>query len=207
MSRREWRALEELNETQVRAVEHGDGPLLIVAGPGSGKTRVVTSRIARLNQIERIPVREILAVTFTNRAAGEMRERVWQLLDGLAEGIQIGTFHAFCARTLRNHGLTIGVPPNYTICDYDDQLDAIDTAIWSAEMSSRELSRRDVLGEISRAKNGLLGPEEMLKRANGELAARGRVRAAPLRPGAAHRRRARLRRPAGQGTRTARPAR
>ena len=170
MSRQESDALEDLNETQRRAVEHGDGPLLIVAGPGSGKTRVVTSRIARLNQVERVPVREMLAVTFTNRAAGEMRQRVWQLLDGLAEGIQIGTFHGFCARTLRHHGLTIGVPPNYTICDYDDQLDAIDTAIWSAELSARDVDRRDVLGAISRAKNNLLGPEEMLKQADNDIA-------------------------------------
>ena len=178
MSQLERSGPEQLSAVQRAAAEHGAGPLLIVAGPGSGKTRVVTSRIAWLNQVLHVPVREILAVTFTNRAAGEMRDRVRNLLDGLTEGIQIGTFHGFCARTLRYHGLAVGVPPNYTICDYDDQLDAVDTAIWSAGLPAREVDRRDLLSEISKAKNRLLGPEEMLKRASSD----SEVKAAYVRP-------------------------
>jgi DNA helicase-2/ATP-dependent DNA helicase PcrA len=103
-----------LTPAQREAVEHVDGPLLILAGPGSGKTRVVTHRIAHLLAAG-IPARQILALTFTNKAADEMRSRVAELAPG--QGVWLGTFHRFCARLLREHAALAGLEQNYTIYD------------------------------------------------------------------------------------------
>src|SRR4051794_27159759 len=116
--------LETLNPEQREAVEYPGGPLLIFAGAGSGKTRVITFRIARLIQLGVHPSR-VLAVTFTNKAAREMRERVADLVGDVAKNMWIGTFHSICSRILRIDGHTIGLDRNFVIYDDSDQLSLI----------------------------------------------------------------------------------
>src|SRR5580692_12136296 len=107
-------SLDALNEPQAEAVEHVRGPLLVFAGAGSGKTRVITYRIANLVACARVPPYRILAVTFTNKAAGEMRDRLGRLLgEGLAKDLWVGTFHAISAKLLRRHGDAIGLGKNF----------------------------------------------------------------------------------------------
>src|SRR5512138_2617971 len=114
--------LDKLNPQQKRAVSAGDGPVLVVAGPGSGKTRVLTQRIAYLIASEGVRPWQILAVTFTNKAAKEMQERVKRLLpDQATEGIMLGTFHSICARILRREAEHLPVQSNFVIFDTDDQ--------------------------------------------------------------------------------------
>ena len=110
-----------LNPAQRRAVEHVHGPMLVLAGAGSGKTRVLTARIARLIESEGVPADRIFAVTFTNKAAGEMRERVGRLLGREPTGLWIGTFHALSARLLRREAERLGFTRQFTIYDEDDQ--------------------------------------------------------------------------------------
>jgi DNA helicase-2/ATP-dependent DNA helicase PcrA len=114
--------LEGLNEPQRRAVTHKDGPLLIFAGAGSGKTRTLTHRIAWLINEEHVPPARILAVTFTNKASREMRERLENLIGPSAKRMWLGTFHALCAKMLRIHGERIDLNPRFAIFDSDDQL-------------------------------------------------------------------------------------
>src|SRR3954468_186501 len=110
--------LAHLTVPQREAVEHFEGPLLVLAGPGSGKTRVITRRIARL--VERgVDPRQILAITFTNKAANEMADRVSQLMPGTR--VWVSTFHRFCANILRRHASQVGLQPNFTILDQSDQ--------------------------------------------------------------------------------------
>src|SRR5258706_6600116 len=113
-----------LNEEQRAAVEHGDGPLMVLAGAGTGKTRVLVARIARLVE-SGIPPWGILAVTFTNKAAGEMRHRLRELLGEAADAMWIGTFHATCARLLRRYGERVRLTRNFVIFDDDDQVKLI----------------------------------------------------------------------------------
>jgi len=114
-----------LNPAQRAAVEHGDGPLLVLAGAGSGKTRVLTARVARLVGALEVPPHRVLAVTFTNKAAGEMRERIARLLGAEPRGMWIGTFHGLGARLLRLHADRVGRTPEYTIYDEDDTLTVV----------------------------------------------------------------------------------
>ena len=114
-----------LNEAQREAVEHGEGPLLVLAGAGSGKTRVLTARIARLIGEGIVRPGEVLAVTFTNKAAGEMRERIGRLLGDDPAGMWVGTFHAIGARMLRAHAALVGRTSAFTIYDEDDTLAVI----------------------------------------------------------------------------------
>src|SRR3954452_22187580 len=111
-----------LNPAQREAVLHVDGPLLVLAGAGSGKTRVLTTRIARLIDIEGVDPRQILAVTFTNKAAGEMRERIGRLLGSEPAGMWVGTFHAIGARMLRASAHLVARTPSFTIYDQEDAL-------------------------------------------------------------------------------------
>src|SRR5215212_4521996 len=113
---------EELNEPQLEAVSHLDGPLLIFAGAGSGKTRVIVYRIANLVAIHRVPPYRILAVTFTNKAAGEMKSRLGRLVGAeVTRDLWVGTFHATCARLLRRYGKAAGLERDFLIYDDSDQ--------------------------------------------------------------------------------------
>ena len=147
--------LQGLNEPQQQAVLCTEGPLLIVAGPGSGKTRVITHRIAYLVTECRVPAWRILAVTFTNKAAREMRERLDRLMAASGQDVTMGTFHAICARILRRHGAQVGLDRNFTIYDQDDQIDAVKSAMQLAEVDPKSYNPRALLSRISAAKSSL----------------------------------------------------
>jgi DNA helicase-2/ATP-dependent DNA helicase PcrA len=148
-----------LNPEQQRAVDHGDGPLLVLAGAGSGKTRVLVHRIAAL--VERgVPGYRIWAVTFTNKAAGEMRERLFGLLGDAAGSMWIGTFHASCARLLRRLGERVGLTRDFSIFDDDDQRRLV-TAILKDLGISEQITPRAVMWRIDRAKNRGVDPAEL----------------------------------------------
>jgi DNA helicase-2/ATP-dependent DNA helicase PcrA len=149
-----------LNEAQQEAVAHTSGSLLVLAGAGSGKTRVITHRIAHLIREHAIPARRIIAVTFTNKASSEMRERIERLLGTDALGSWIGTFHALCLRVLRREGPQIGLDSQFVIYDSDDQL-AVVKRILKDEWIEDSGPPRRFLSAISRAKNRLESPAEM----------------------------------------------
>jgi DNA helicase-2/ATP-dependent DNA helicase PcrA len=151
----------KLNEAQREAVEHSGGPLLVLAGAGSGKTRVLTTRLAHLVQERKVPPARILAVTFTNRAAGEMRNRVAQQLGRDPAGLWIGTFHAICARLLRREASRIGFTAQFTIYDEEDRLRVIKRLLENGGYSSRTFPPRHIQSIISAAKNRLVPPEEL----------------------------------------------
>jgi DNA helicase II / ATP-dependent DNA helicase PcrA len=148
----------DLNPPQREAVLHQRGPLLVLAGAGSGKTRVITYRIANLIR-SGVPARGVLAVTFTNKAAGEMRARAEHLLGGSASGLWIGTFHSICARLLRIYGERVGLSRNFVIYDDDDQLSLIKRVLTDLSVPERFFAPRDVMWHIDRAKNEGVGPE------------------------------------------------
>ena len=149
-----------LNPAQREAVLHRDGPILILAGAGSGKTRVLTTRIARLIEVHRVDPRAILAVTFTNKAAGEMRDRVERLLGRSTTGMWIGTFHAIGARMLRAAARLVERTPSFTIYDQDDSLAVIKRLMERHRVSSKQYAPRAVQAAISDAKNALVAPAE-----------------------------------------------
>ena len=150
-----------MNPQQREAVENTEGPLLILAGAGSGKTRVITYRIAYLVEYRGVPPENVLAVTFTNKAADEMRSRVERLvrLPGLAQP-WISTFHSFCVRVLRRDGERIGLPRDFSIYDEDDQLRVVKACLRQLGLTKRELQARAVLSRISHAKNHGRKPED-----------------------------------------------
>jgi DNA helicase-2/ATP-dependent DNA helicase PcrA len=152
--------LEGLNIQQQQALSAGVGPVLVLAGPGSGKTRVLTQRIAYL--IGKLGVRpyNILAVTFTNKAAREMEGRVEQLLDGGARGLTLGTFHATCARILRREAQYLPFTNNFVIFDADDQLGLVKRAILDLDVDEKKYRPQSVHASISRAKNELILPDD-----------------------------------------------
>src|SRR3989304_5151420 len=153
--------LQELNPPQREAVEHAGGPLLILAGAGSGKTRALAYRIAYLIRERRVRPQQILAVTFTNKAAREMLERVERLLGGpIARGIWIGTFHHICSRILRRHGDRVGIPKNFVIYDTEDQRALLREVLADAGLEERRFPPEVVLALIGRAKDEGLGPVE-----------------------------------------------
>ncbi|MCE5198349.1 MAG: DNA helicase PcrA [Armatimonadota bacterium] len=152
--------LDTLNEQQRAAVEHTDGPVLVFAGAGSGKTRVLTIRIANLIQTHGVKPWNILAVTFTNKAANEMKERIEQLLGKGAERMWAGTFHGICARILREKGEEIGLDRNFTIFDDGDQLAVIKEAMETLNLDPKRYAPREILSLISRAKEQLVMPDE-----------------------------------------------
>jgi DNA helicase-2/ATP-dependent DNA helicase PcrA len=149
-----------LNAAQRAAVEHGSGPLLIVAGAGSGKTRVLTTRIARLIEQGGVSPAAILAVTFTNKAAGEMRERVGRQLGRDPAGMWIGTFHGIGARLLRRYADRVGRTAEYTIYDEDDTLALVKREMERLRVSAKDLAPKAILAEISSAKNALVDAHE-----------------------------------------------
>jgi DNA helicase-2/ATP-dependent DNA helicase PcrA len=164
--------LEDLTEAQQKAVRHTEGPLLVLAAAGSGKTRVITRRIAYLVSCG-VPGWSILALTFTNKAAGEMRERVHRLLRGHDEralrGLTVTTFHALCARLLRRFAAAdpalVGIGPDFTIYDADDQSRLCKRVIEGLQLSTSNFPPRSVLSAISAAKNELVDVEAYTARA------------------------------------------
>ena len=146
-------AAASLNAAQRHAVEAPGGGILILAGPGSGKTRVIAYRIAYLVEVLGVPPWRILGVTFTNKAAREMRERVEKLLGGRAAGVQFGTFHSVCARILRRDGHHIGTPNDFVIYDTDDQMSLIRQIESNLQVDSKRFPPRQLLSAISSAKN------------------------------------------------------
>jgi DNA helicase-2/ATP-dependent DNA helicase PcrA len=153
-----------LNEPQREAVTHGEGPLLILAGAGSGKTRVLTHRIAFLIFTGRVHPSEILAITFTNKAAQEMRGRVERLLGGTTKGMWLMTFHAACARILRAQGERLGYTSRFTIYDQADSRRMVKRCMEEIGVDSKRFAPAAIHGEISRAKNRLLSGEDCAQR-------------------------------------------
>ena len=149
-----------LNPAQREAVLHYEGPLLVLAGAGSGKTRVLTTRIARLIEHHGVDPRQILAVTFTNKAAGEMRERIARLLGSEPTGMWVGTFHAIGARLLRSAAHLVGRTPNFTIYDEDDALGVVKRLMEKHKLVAKERPPKAILSSISDAKNALVSPGE-----------------------------------------------
>src|SRR3989440_7263803 len=163
------RLLEGLNTHQREAVSTVDGPLLILAGPGSGKTRVIVHRVAYLLQVQNVYPYNILAVTFTNKAARELRERLDALVGGqLAKGLSVGTFHALCARWLRRDIQHLGRDPGFAIYDDNDQVDLVKQILKELEIDEKRTSPRSVLSAISHAKSELVGAEAYLRDARGQ---------------------------------------
>src|ERR1700688_781363 len=153
--------LETLNTEQREAVLHIDGPLLILAGAGSGKTRVITSRIAYLIGDGHAGPENVLAVTFTNKAAEEMRGRVEALLGSECGRMWVSTFHSLCARFLRREAPAIGLSRDFVIYDSSDQLSVVKLALKALLIEDSFIQPRAALSRISSAKNRMEGPEAM----------------------------------------------
>jgi DNA helicase II / ATP-dependent DNA helicase PcrA len=150
-----------LNDAQRRAVEVIDGPVLVLAGAGTGKTRVLTTRLAYTLATGRAMPAELLAVTFTNKAAREMRQRLEAMIGRAAEGVWLGTFHAIAARILRRHAEAIGFKPSFTILDTDDQIRLLKQILQAENIDERRWPARLLLGQIQRWKDRGLGPEKV----------------------------------------------
>ncbi len=150
-----------LNPSQRQAVETTEGPLLVLAGAGTGKTRVLTTRIGHLLMTGKAWPSQILAVTFTNKAAHEMRERVSHILGRSTEGLWLGTFHSICVRILRRHAELVGLQPNFTILDTDDQLRLIKQIVQAQGIDDKRFPPRVILSVISRWKDRALTPDKV----------------------------------------------
>src|SRR5881628_1174527 len=153
--------LDALNPEQREAVLHTKGPLLILAGAGSGKTRVITSRIAYLVGESHAQPDEILAVTFTNKAAGEMRARVEALVGSDCSRMWLSTFHSMCARLLRREAPAIGLSRDFVIYDSSDQLTVVKQALKALHIDDSFVQPRAALARISHAKNRMESPEQI----------------------------------------------
>jgi DNA helicase-2/ATP-dependent DNA helicase PcrA len=151
---------EELTEEQLPIVTAPGGPMLVIAGAGSGKTRTVTYRVAYLVE-SGVPLDRILLVTFTNKAAREMKERLYRLLGEPFRKLTIGTFHAICARILRQEAEVAGISPQYVIYDSADQLSLARQAIRDLNLDDKLFRPQAMLHTISQAKNELLLPNEI----------------------------------------------
>jgi DNA helicase-2/ATP-dependent DNA helicase PcrA len=162
--------LDRLNPEQRAAVEKLDGPLLVLAGAGTGKTRVLTTRLAHILSRRLAFPSQILAVTFTNKAAREMKERVAAMIGPLAEGVWLGTFHSLSARILRRHAELAGLRPDFTILDTDDQIRLIRQLLTAERIDDRKWPPRAVLSAIERWKDRGLTPDKVPADAGGEIA-------------------------------------
>lgn len=161
-----------LNEMQKEAVLHTEGPLLILAGAGSGKTRVLTHRIAYLIDEKQVNPWNILAITFTNKAAGEMRERVDQLVEYAASSVWVSTFHSACVRILRRYIDRLGYTSSFAIYDADDQKTLMKDICKRLQIDTKQYKEKMILGAISSAKDELIGPEEYEKKVFGDFTKR-----------------------------------
>ena len=157
-----------LNDKQQEAVYYTDGPLLILAGAGSGKTRVLTHRIAYLIEEKGVNPWNILAITFTNKAAGEMRDRVDKLVGFGSESAWVSTFHSMCVRILRRHIGLLGYDTNFTIYDADDQKTLMRDICKLLQIDTKRLKERAILSAVSRAKNELITAEDFRLQAGGD---------------------------------------
>jgi len=156
--------LDKLNPSQKEAVEAINGPVLILAGPGSGKTRVITHRVAYLIKVCGVSPRRIVAVTFTNKAAREMAERLHRLVGDSARDLTLGTFHAICARILRQSGRPIGIDPRFVIYDEDDQISLIKRSLQEVGLDPKQYAPRAIASAISAAKSRLLTTSDYIER-------------------------------------------
>ena len=162
--------LAALNPPQRAAVETLDGPLLVLAGAGTGKTRVLTTRLAWILARRKAFPSQLLAVTFTNRAAREMKERVAAMIGGAVEGVWLGTFHALGARILRRHAELVGLKPSFTILDTDDQIRLMKQILQAERIDDKKWPARVVLAVVERWKDRGLSPEKVPADAGGEVA-------------------------------------
>ena len=153
--------LDGLNPMQLSAVKAQDGPILVLAGAGTGKTRVLTTRLAHLIATGSARPWSILAVTFTNKAAREMRERVTSIIGPMAEQVWLGTFHALCARIIRRHAELLGLQPNFTILDADDQIRLIKQLMQAEGLDDKKWPPRTLSGVIQRWKDRGLTPDKI----------------------------------------------
>lgn len=161
--------LEGLNPEQKEAVMHLDGPLLILAGAGSGKTRVITYRIAYMMKKHNVAPGSILAITFTNKAANEMKERITALVGDKSQYIWCGTFHSIFARIMRRHADLIGYDKNFTILDTDDQLKMVKQCMQELDISEKLFKPRNFLYEITNSKNHMVSPEQYEQLAGADI--------------------------------------
>jgi len=155
--------LAELNPAQREAVEAINGPALILAGPGSGKTRVIAHRVAYLITVCGISPHRIMAVTFTNKAAREMEERLNRLIGSSVSDLTIGTFHAICARILRRDGKAIGIDPGFVIYDEEDQLSLLKRGILEVGLDPKQYVPRAIASAITAAKSRMLTPQDYIQ--------------------------------------------
>lgn len=160
--------LEGLNEKQKEAIINYEGPNLIIAGAGSGKTRVLTHKIAYLINEKQIKPWNILAITFTNKAAKEMKERIENLIGDISNDMWIGTFHSICVKILKRYIDRIGFDTSFVIFDTSDQKALIKQILKDQNIDDKLFTERSVLSEISNAKNEMLTPEEYQAKTNGE---------------------------------------
>ena len=156
--------LSGLSERQREAVTHTEGPLLIVAGPGSGKTRVMAHRVAYLIGEKGIRPWKILAVTFTNKAARELRDRCEKLVGAGSNELQVRTFHGFCSRVLRADGEHVGLKPEFTIYDDDDQARVARRILNDLDIDTKQFPPRALLSVVSDAKNNMWSPAQFADR-------------------------------------------
>ena len=161
--------LKGLNDKQYEAVINTEGPCLVIAGAGSGKTKVLTHKIAYLIQEKNVAPWNILAITFTNKAANEMKERVAGLIGEQAKDLWMGTFHSICVKILRSHIDRIGFDSSFIIFDTSDQRTLIKKCIKELELDDKSFTERSVQSEISNAKNEMLEPDEYLARNKGDF--------------------------------------
>ncbi|HQB39245.1 MAG TPA: UvrD-helicase domain-containing protein [Deltaproteobacteria bacterium] len=161
--------MKKLNPQQQQAVNHTEGALLILAGAGSGKTQVITTRIAHLIKDKRVPAENILAVTFTNKAAKEMKERVTSMTAKLSEGIVVSTFHSLGVRILRRDIRALGFKPNFSIYSSSDQAGVVRQAMRERDIDPKQCDPDSILWRISGAKNRLIGPAEFKPTSNDRL--------------------------------------
>ena len=156
--------LAELNSAQKEAVEAISGPVLILAGPGSGKTKVITHRVAYLIRVCGVSPRRIIAVTFTNKAAREMAERLHRLVGDSARDLTLGTFHAICARMLRQSGRPMGIDPRFVIYDEEDQISLLKRSLQEVGLDPKQYAPRAIASAISAAKSRLLTASDYIQR-------------------------------------------
>lgn len=161
--------LKGLNDKQYEAVVNTEGPCLVIAGAGSGKTKVLTHKIAYLIGEKQVHPWDILAITFTNKAANEMKERIGNLVGDVSKDIWMGTFHSICVRILRKFIDRIGFDSSFIIFDTSDQKTLVKTCLKELAIDDKLLNDRSVLSEISNAKNEMLEPDQYEMRARGDF--------------------------------------